>query len=141
VDLVQVDIVEPEPLERRIDRCEDVLAPEAFAVHPRHRPAADLGRDDVFLTSAEEPAQDAPGQHFALALVVDVRSVEEGDATLDRAAYDRLGVFLAKRPGPLVARPEAHHPEADARDAQAGAAEVHVAHAGTVVAGCGIVFE
>ena len=57
--------------------------------------------------------QHAPGDHLALAAVVDVGGVEEDDAALDRAPDDRLGLVLAERPAPLLAGPEAHHPEAD----------------------------
>ena len=132
MDLVQVDVVEPEPLERRVDRSEDVLAPEAAPVLAGHRLAVHLRRDDVLLARAEQPLQHAPGDHLALAAVVDVGGVEEDDAALDRPPDDRLGLVLAERPAPLLAGPEAHHPEAHARDAQSGAAEVHVAHGGTL---------
>ena len=36
--------------------------------------------------------------------------------------------FAVERPRAFLVRPEAHHPEADARDAQARAAEVHELH-------------
>ena len=62
------------------------------------------------------------------AAVVDVGGVEEGDAALDGAAHDRLGGRFVERPLAALVLAEAHHPEADARDAQAGAAEVHVVH-------------
>ena len=132
MDLVQVDVVEPEPLERRVDRGEDVLAPEPAPVLAGHRLAVHLRRDDVLLARAEQLAEHPPGEHLALAAVVDVGGVEEDDAALDCAPDDRLGLVLAERPGPLLAGAEAHHPEADTRDAQARAAEVHVAHAGTL---------
>ena len=47
VDLVEVDVVEPEALQRRVDRGEDVLAPEAAPVRAGHRRAVDLRRDNV----------------------------------------------------------------------------------------------
>ena len=66
--------------------------------------------------------------HLALAAVVDVGGVEEGDAALDRAPDDRLGLRLVERPRPLLVPAEAHHPQAHARHAQAGVAEIDVLH-------------
>ncbi len=75
-----------------------MLAREADAVLAGHRLAAHLRRDDVLLAHAEELLQELPGEHFALAAVVDVGGVEERDAALDRAAKDRLGALLVERP-------------------------------------------
>jgi hypothetical protein len=132
MDLVEVDVVEPEPSERCVDRREDVLAAQPRAVLAGHRAPVHLRREDVLLARPEEPAQNAPRDHLALALVVDVGRVEEDDAALDRPAHDRLGLVLADRPPALRARAEAHHSEADARDAQPRSAEVHVVHGGTL---------
>src|SRR5262249_35742461 len=82
----------------------------------------------------EEPAEEIAGDDLALAAVVDVGRVEERDPALDRSTDDRLGLGLVERPLALAALPEAHHPEADARDAQPGAPEVHVLHRGTLTA-------
>ena len=98
------------------------------AVLAGHRLAVHLRRDDVLLAHAEEPRQDAAGHDLALAAVVDVRGVEERDPALDRAADDRLRCGLVERPGAALVLAVAHHPEAEARDAQPGVAEVHVVH-------------
>jgi hypothetical protein len=54
MDLVQIHVLEPEPFERGVDRREDVLPREASSVLAGHRPHAHLGREDVFLSHAEE---------------------------------------------------------------------------------------
>ena len=105
MDLVEVDVVEREPLQRRVDRGEDVLAREAAAVLAGHRLAVDLRRENVFLAHAEEPRQDAAGHDLALAAVVDVRGVEERDPAFDRAADDRLRLRLFERPGTALVAP------------------------------------
>ena len=75
---------------------------------------------DVLLAHAEEPLQHAAGHDLALAAVVDVGGVEERDPALDRAADDRLRAVLLERPRAALVLAVAHHPEADARDAQPG---------------------
>ena len=98
------------------------------AVLAGHRPHPHLRRDDVLLAHAEEPLEHAPRHDLALAAVVDVRGVEERDARLDRGTDDRLRIGLVERPRPALVLAEAHHPEAEARDAQPRVAEVHVLH-------------
>ena len=129
MDLIEVDVVEPESLERRVDRGQDVLAGESATVLARHGLHAYLGREHVLLARAEELREQAPGQHLALAAVVDVRRVEEGDASLDGGADDRLRLVLPDGPRSALVLAEAHHPEADARHAQACPPEVDVVHA------------
>ena len=132
VDLVEVDVVETKPLQRGVNGGEDVLTGETGTVHAGHRPAVHLRRDHVLLARREQLLQQAAGDHFALAAVVDVCGVEEDDSALDRPAHDRLGGLFVERPGPLLAAAVAHHPEADSRDAQAGPAETDVIHSGTL---------
>src|SRR6185369_1258823 len=117
-DLVEVDVVEAEPLERAVDRREDVLPREPAAVLAGHRPPVDLRRDDVLLTHPEELAEQPAGHDLALAAVVDVGRVEEDDPAVYRALDDRLGGRLVERPFPALVLAEAHHPEAHARDAE-----------------------
>src|SRR4029453_6053175 len=87
-----------------------------------------LGRHHVLLTGAEEPAEQPTGDDLALAAVVDVGGVEEDDAALDGPPDDRPGRRLVQRPRAALVRAEAHHPQAHARDAQAGVPQVHVPH-------------
>ncbi len=128
MDLVEVDVVEPEPLERRIDRRQHVLAGETSTVLARHRAPVHLRRDDVLLAHAEELLQQPAGDDLALTAVVDVGGVEERDPTLDRPPDDRVGGGLVERPGAALVEPVAHHAEADARDTKPGRAEVHDLH-------------
>src|SRR3954471_5667465 len=72
VDLVEVDVVEAEPLERGIDRGEDVLARQAAPVLALHGPTVHLRRDYVLLAHAEELAQHPAGDDLTLTAVVDV---------------------------------------------------------------------
>ena len=125
VDLVEVDVVEPEPCERGVDRREHVLAAEPAAVLAGHRASVHLRCEHVLLT-AEKPREDPAGDDLALAGVVDVRGVEERHAALDRAADDRLGGLLGERPLALGRGAEAHHPQAQPRHPQPRPAEVHV---------------
>ena len=70
MDLVQVDVVETEPVERRVDRRQDVLARQTGAVLAGHRPAVHLRREDVLLARPEELRQETTGDHLALPAVV-----------------------------------------------------------------------
>jgi hypothetical protein len=128
VDLVEVDVVKPEPLQRGVDRGQDVLAGEPAAVLTRHRPAMHLGRDHVLLAGAEQLAEEVAGHDLALPAVVDVGGVEEDHAVVDGPLDDRLRRRLVQRPPAGLVPAEAHHAEAHARDAQAGAAQVHIPH-------------
>jgi hypothetical protein len=128
MDLVEVHVVELEALERGVDRGEDVLAREAAAVLPRHRSPVHLRRDDVLLARPEELAQNAAGEDLALAAVVDVGGIEEDDPALDRPSDNGLGCRLVESPLAALVTAEAHHPQAHARNAQAGAAKVYVLH-------------
>ena len=64
-----------------------------------------------------------------------VGSVEEDDPALDRTPNDRLRSSLVERPAPRLVRAVTHHPETEARHAQAGRAEIHVVHACTLPLG------
>jgi hypothetical protein len=68
------------------------------------------------------------GYNFALPAVVDVRGVEEGNPRFDRSTHDRLGNVLIQGPFATLVLAVAHHPEAEARDAKAGGAQIHVSH-------------
>ena len=126
MDLVEVDVVEPEPLERGVDRREDVLAREAAAVLAGHRLAVHLRRDDVLLAHPEELAQQAPGDDLALAAVVDVGGVEEDDAALDGAPDDRLGRRLVERPLAALVLPKLIIPRHTRETRRPVLPEVHV---------------
>ncbi len=128
MDLVEVDVLVPQPLERGVDRGHDVLAREAASVLPGHSPPVHLRGEHVLLARAEELSQQAAGDHLALAAVVDVGGVEEDDPALNRTAHDRLGSLLFEGPFAALVCAVAHHSEADARDPKAGCSEVDVVH-------------
>ncbi len=127
MDLIQVDVVQPEALERCVDRRQDMLASEPASVLARHRLPVHLRREHVLL-AREEIAEHAAAEPFALATVVDVGGVEERDPAFDRVADDGLGLVLGERPRALGVLPEAHHPEAHARHAEPGLSQIYVPH-------------
>jgi len=127
VDLVEVDVLHAQAGEGGVDAGQDVLAGEPATVLARGHRHADLGGHDELVTG-EEPGEQATGGHLRRATRVDVGGVEERDAALDRGAHDRLGGVLVEDPGAVRVVAEAHHAEADPRDAQAGATEVDVLH-------------
>ncbi len=127
MDLVEVDVVHVEPRQGRVDGRQDVLAGESSTVLARSHRHEDLGRHH-HLVASEELGQQAAGRHLARPLRVGVGRVEEGDATLDGGADDRFPVVLVEHPRPVAVVAEAHHPEADPRDPQAGPSQVHVLH-------------
>jgi hypothetical protein len=105
-----------------------VLARQAAPVLARHGATVHLRRDDVLLAQTEEFAQHAAGDDLTLTAVVDVGRVEEDGPALDRRAHNRLRSRLVERPRPALVPAEAHHPEANAGDAQPRPAEIHVFH-------------
>ena len=115
MDLVEVDVVEAEALERGIDRGKHVLARQAAPVLARHRPPVNLRGDRVLLAHAEQLAEQTSRDDLALPAVVDVGRVEEGDPALDGSAHDRLGIGLVECPLAAFVPAVAHHPEAEAR--------------------------
>src|SRR3954469_14334557 len=127
VDLVEVDVVHAEPLQRGVDGGEDVLAREPAPVRARRHLPVHLGRDHRLVARQEARHEPARG-HLARAARVDVGGVEERDAALDGAADDRLRGGLVEDPGAVGVVAVAHHPEAHARDVEAGAAESDLIH-------------
>src|SRR5699024_6706999 len=80
------------------------------------------------LAHLEQLAQELAGDHLALAAVVHVGGVKERDSAFHGAPQDRLRTLLVERPFAALVLAVAHHPQADARDAQAGGTEVDVSH-------------
>src|SRR4029453_10992506 len=69
VDLVEVDVVGPQPTQRVVDGGQDVLAGQAAVVGARAHREEDLGGQDVVVTAAvqlgQQPTGDLPGQACA----------------------------------------------------------------------------
>src|SRR5205823_6116899 len=114
---------EPEEVARRRP---GVRLRELPAVRPLAHRGIDLGGEDDRLAAAaalrEPAADDLLGDAIAAAPAVDVCRVEEVEAGLARAVHEREAVALAGE------RAEVHGPEAEAADAQPGAAEMDVLH-------------
>ncbi len=124
VDLVEVDVVGAQALERVVDRPADVLLRERglAAAHPLAVApgAGDLGRDhDLVARLAREPgADDRLGPRVGLRAGRDrvhLRGVDEVDAVSERAIELRVRLALVG----LLA--EGHRAEADLGDRERGA--------------------
>ena len=129
VDLIEVDIVHAEPAQAVVDLGEDRLARQAGAIGAGTHPAVDLGRDHHLVAAGEildRPAEDL----LAGAERIAIRGVEEIDAGFERLLDERPALLLAEAPGMVaaIAAAIAHAAEADARDIEAGAAELGVFH-------------
>lgn len=132
VDLVEIDIVGAEPVQRLVDRVEDIRAHEPrrpAAAEPVVRRAADhLGRQHhaVAVVARLHPrADDALGASLRFGFRrdrIELGRVDEVDAVLEREVELDVAVGL----GVLLA--EGHRPEADFRDKDAGAAKPALFH-------------
>jgi len=109
VDLEQVDVVRPQPLQGLVDLPRRVLV----------RAAVDLGHEEDLVA---EPLEGLPHAQFADAVVVVPAVVHESDACIDGGADD------PDRVGFLVDRAEVVAADADEGDAIARAAEAAVPH-------------
>jgi len=134
VDLVEVDVVGLEALEALIEFEEDLLAAETLGVGVVAHCVEELGGDNgvfAFGVGFEEAAEDL----LAGAYGVDVGGVEEVDAEVKGLFEEGLAFGLVEGPGVAAWTQRAcgrdavaHTAEADARDFQAGFAEVDVIH-------------
>src|SRR5271170_1886831 len=131
VDLVEVDMVEPEPLQARADLIHDMAARQADRVRPRPHPATHFRRDDHVLALDAEVAQGLAELTLGLALRIDVGGVDEIDPGLDCAADERRRPGLIDRAdGAPKARAavKGHGAETDFRNELARAAKRTVTH-------------
>ena len=129
MDLVEVDIIHAEPVQAGVDLAHDCLARQAAAVRTGTHPAIHFGRDDHLVAAGEvldSPAEDL----LAAAERITVRGVEEIDAAFECPLDERAGFLLGEAPGMVAAigGAVAHAAEADTRDVEAGAAELHIFH-------------
>jgi hypothetical protein len=121
VQLIEVDPVGVEPLERRLAGFDQVPATQAARV----RVLGVLGEESL---RCEHDArtftpQRFPDEPLARTGGVGVGRVDEVDAVLDRVLDDRNGVLLVRMPA------EHHRAQAQLADFDAGAAEIAVVHA------------
>ncbi len=132
MDLIEVDIVGPEPLQAGVDLGENMLAAEPEAVRPSCRgivgAEAHLGRDhQVVAALAREPAAE---DLLRSAEAVDIGGVDEIAAGLDETVEH----FPAERLVGLAA--EGHGAQAKLADLEAGPAQKAVFHP-SLLAECG----
>jgi hypothetical protein len=98
VDLVQVDVVGPQPAERIVDGVADVLAREPPQVRVVPHRVEHLGGDDHLVAPRPEILQRAPEDLLAPAEGVHVGGVEEVDAELEGPADERAAFLLLQDP-------------------------------------------
>ena len=127
VDLVEVDVVGPEPSEGGVDGLEQVLAGQAAVVRPVGHGEERLGGDH-HLVARREVVERAADDLLADAAGVHVRRVEEVDAGVEGSPDEGTAGLLGQDPGAPGGRPEGHRAEAETRDTQAGTAEIDVFH-------------
>src|SRR5436853_2754626 len=129
VDLVKVDIVHAEPTQAVVDLGENRLARQSGAIGAGTHPAIDLGSNDD-LVAAREILDRAAEDFLAVAERIAVRGVEEIDACFECLLDEGPALLLGEAPGMIAKIPAAvaHAAEANARDIEAGTAELGVFH-------------
>ena len=124
VQLVQVDVVGPQPRERLLHRDLDVaaaaLGARGRAVAHVRALVAELGREHDLVPAAREHL--AEGELGPAVLAVGFGGVEERDARVDRRVDHRAGPLQVEAAAEVVAA------EADHRDEQPGVTEGSIAH-------------
>ena len=118
MDLVEVDVVHPQPLQRAVDGRHDVLARQAAAVGVLGDRVEHLGGDHHLFAPGQ--LLDRAAEHgFALATRIHVGGIEEVDAVLDGPLVERAAGGFVQDPRPPVRRAVGHGAETEPRDFQA----------------------
>ena len=94
VDLIEIDVIELQPLQAAADLIHDVAARQADVVRARAHAPAHFGGDDHVLALHLEVAQGLAEQDFRLALGIDVGGVDEIDAGFDCSGDERGRALL-----------------------------------------------
>src|SRR3954454_11097036 len=123
--LVEVDVLDLQAPERRIDLLGDLGGREPTVLRIVGHRAPDLRREDVRVARA--PCEDLPPCALGCAAAIDVRRVEEVDAGLEGRVGARAR--LVERDAAGVGEPGA---ERDLGDLEGRRAELAVAHAHTL---------
>ena len=113
MNLIEVDVVGPEPFEAGVDRLDDVQARETDLVGAPSHAAADFGRDEQ---ARATPGNRAPDQLFGFSGRVHIRGIDEVDAPIEGAMHDSIDRRLVQpADGPPQARvpAEGHRAEAN----------------------------
>src|SRR5690348_14913026 len=116
MDLVEVHVIGPKPLEAVVDLAQDRLAREPSAIRSFMHFAVYLGGDDD-LVPIREVLQSASEELLTRANGIDVGSIEEVDPQIEGFLDDRSTVFFVQHPfvNPTLRVPEPHATEAYAR--------------------------
>ena len=131
VDLVEVDVIELQPLQARLRLVEDVVARCAALVRPVAHGAEDLGGHHDLIARHADILQRLAGDLLRQAPGVDVRRVEKVDARIEGGAQELVGLLLldgADVAPDAFAAAERHRAEAQFGDEEAGLSERIVTH-------------
>ncbi len=133
VDLIEIDMIEPQPLQAGLRRLHDVEARGAAAVGALAGDTQELGRQHEFVALEAEVADRLAGDLLRAALGIDIGGVDEVDAGVDRGAQQAVGFRLTEladlAPHPLLSA-EGHGAEAEFGNEQAGIAKPIETHGG-----------
>ncbi len=132
MNLIEIDVVELQPLEALIDCMEDVGAGQASLVWPGTHAAVNLGSNHDLVASNAERLERLPGQALGTAAMIDVRRVQKIHPAVESRADDAVHRILAEpadRCPDALRVAEGHCSEADLRNDEAGITELFHAHA------------
>ena len=134
MQLIKIDIVRLQPLQRRVDRIENVLARHAlvprFGTHLAHAFRGEHEARALALQPAAENLLGASGRRAVSAERINVGGIEKIDAAFRGGIKDGDAFEL------VALKPEIHRSKAEPGNAQAGAAELFVVHATSLARVC-----
>src|SRR5258706_5293252 len=120
MDLIEIDIVQPQPTQRIVDAVHDVFARHPTLVRAVSDRAANLSRNHNLFAVRRKFLQGAPDHLFALPERIDVRRVKEIDASLERALEEWKTVLHVENPVAPFWRTVGHRSQADPRNLETG---------------------
>ena len=125
MDVIKVDVIEPQSLEAGVERLGQALAMNPGRIRiacSRNRIGIFGGDDEAFAVARDEPPDDA----LALAPHVHVRGVDEIAARLSIGLEHRARLVF--RPRPFDPRAEGHRSKRDLRNPKTASAKQRIAH-------------
>jgi hypothetical protein len=127
MDLIEVDIIRAEALQRGVDPLHDVLARQAAGVRPRPHRVEHLRGDHDLVAPGE--FLDRPAENFlAGARRINIGVVEEVDPALEGALDERARSLLVEHPLAPFRRAIGHATQAQFRHFHAGLAKAYEFH-------------
>src|SRR5688572_29912182 len=117
MDLVEVHVIGPQPLQAVVDLAQDRLARQPGAIRSLAHFAMYLGSNND-LIPLREVLQSAPEDLLTRPNGIDIGRIEEIDAQLEGFLDDRPAIFLIQHPfvNPTLRVPKPHTAETDTRD-------------------------